>query len=239
MSRSTACATRATRACCSNADDVVIVASRLLHLRHRLGRKPMPDMTLTYPQRPASSNRSIAIDVRAPFGRTAIQTQRSRTSPSGHLPRPRRHARNLPSPSRRYRAWRLSMFGDEVEDILGLRSADRARKATNSTRSSLYPNSHYVTPKPTLRAGSQEHQDRIEGARGSELAFFRDRTQLLEARTPRTTHQRFDLEMILRPPAPAPGIENYSRYLTGRAPGEPPPTLFEYIPPKMRILFRR
>jgi excinuclease ABC subunit B len=121
------------------------------------------------------------------------------------------------------RAWRLSFFGEDLESIHEFDPLTGARTDTLE-RVRLYANSHYVTPRPTL-------QQAIKGIR-SELALRLDQLvkdgKLLEAQR---LEQRtaFDLEM-LEATGSCNGIENYSRYLTGRKPGEPPPTLFEYIP---------
>ena len=127
------------------------------------------------------------------------------------------------------RAWRLSMFGDEVEGITEFDPLT-GEKVARLEQVRLYPNSHYVTPKPTL----QEAVRSIKAELAERLAFYRDTGQLLEAER---IEQRTvaDMEMIMTTGS-CPGIENYSRYLTGRAPGEPPPTLFEYIP-ENAILF--
>jgi len=121
------------------------------------------------------------------------------------------------------RAWRLSMFGDEVESIYEFDPLTGERNATLD-QIRVYPNSHYVTPKPTLLQA-------IEGIKvelRQRLKELNDQGKLLEAQRleQRTT---FDLEMMMTTGSCA-GIENYSRYLTGRAPGMPPPTLFEYLP---------
>ena len=127
------------------------------------------------------------------------------------------------------RAWRLSMFGDEVESIVEFDPLTGERVG-RLDQIRLYPNSHYVTPRPTL----QEAVKNIKEELAVRLAEFRDTGKLLEAER---LEQRTvaDLEMIMTTGS-CPGIENYSRYLTGRAPGEPPPTLFEYIP-ENAILF--
>jgi excinuclease ABC subunit B len=121
------------------------------------------------------------------------------------------------------RAWRLSMFGDEIEAIVEFDPLTGERKA-RLDQIRLYPNSHYVTPKPTL----QEAAEAIKAELKERLAFYRAEGKLLEAER---LEQRTiaDLEMMLTVGS-CPGIENYSRFLTGRQPGEPPPTLFEYIP---------
>ena len=127
------------------------------------------------------------------------------------------------------RAWRLSMFGDEVEAITEFDPLT-GEKTGRLEQIRLYPNSHYVTPRPTL----QEAVKSIKAELGERLALFRDTGKLLEAER---LEQRTvaDMEMVMTTGS-CPGIENYSRYLTGRAPGEPPPTLFEYIP-ENAILF--
>ena len=121
------------------------------------------------------------------------------------------------------RAWRLSFFGDELESVLEFDPLTGARTATLE-RVRVYANSHYVTPRPTL-------QQAVKGIR-AELRVRLDQLvaegKLLEAQRLEQRTQ-FDLEMIEATGA-CNGIENYSRYLTGRKPGEPPPTLFEYIP---------
>jgi excinuclease ABC subunit B len=121
------------------------------------------------------------------------------------------------------RAWKLSMFGDEVEGIWEVDPLTGEKTAALESIT-IYPNSHYVTPRPTL----QQAMPRIKAEmRATVDEFVRD-GKLLEAQRlqERTT---YDLEM-LETVGVCSGIENYSRYLTGRNPGEPPPTLFEYIP---------
>ena len=121
------------------------------------------------------------------------------------------------------RAWRVGFFGDEVETIAefdpltGKKSADLASVK-------LYANSHYVTPRPTLIQAI----DGIKRELKQRLPELYNSGRLLEAQR---LEQRtmFDLEMLEATGSCA-GIENYSRYLTGRKPGEPPPTLFEYLP---------
>ncbi len=121
------------------------------------------------------------------------------------------------------RAWRLSMFGDEIESIVEFDPLT-GEKTDRLDQVRLYPNSHYVTPKPTL----QEAVESIKIELKDTLETFRNSGRLLEAERleQRTTA---DIEMIVTT-GMCPGIENYSRFLTGRAPGEPPPTLFEYVP---------
>jgi len=121
------------------------------------------------------------------------------------------------------RAWRLSFFGEELETIVEFDPLTGARTDTFE-RVRIYANSHYVTPRPTM-------QQAVIGIK-KELRMRLDQLvsegKLLEAqRLEQRTN--FDLEM-LEATGLCSGIENYSRYLTGRAPGEPPPTLFEFIP---------
>jgi excinuclease ABC subunit B len=121
------------------------------------------------------------------------------------------------------RAWRLSLFGDEIESIVEfdpLTGQQSARLAAIC----IFPNSHYVTPRPTIQQAIEQIKIDLK-LRLDELAR---ENKLLEAQR---LEQRtsFDLEMMQATGSCA-GIENYSRYLTGRRPGEPPPTLFEYLP---------
>ncbi|WP_448662151.1 excinuclease ABC subunit UvrB [Sphingomonas sp. CJ20] len=120
-------------------------------------------------------------------------------------------------------AWRISFFGDDIEEITEFDPLTGS-KVANLDYVRVYANSHYVTPGPTLKQA-------MEGIR-HELT---ERLKELEAEGKLLEHQRleqrtnFDLEMIAATGSCA-GIENYSRFLTGRMPGEPPPTLFEYLP---------
>ncbi len=121
------------------------------------------------------------------------------------------------------RAWRLSFFGEELEAITEFDPLT-GEKTDTFEHIRVYANSHYVTPKPTM-------QQAIIGIRKelrTRLDMLVNEGKLLEAQR---LEQRcnFDLEMLEATGVCA-GIENYSRYLTGRAPGEPPPTLFEFIP---------
>ncbi|UWQ19441.1 excinuclease ABC subunit UvrB [Jannaschia sp. M317] len=121
------------------------------------------------------------------------------------------------------RAWRLSFFGEELESIVEFDPLTGAKQG-EMDKIRVYANSHYVTPRPTM-------QQAIKGIKAElavRLAQLQGEGKLLEAqRLEQRTN--FDLEM-LEATGVCNGIENYSRYLTGRAPGEPPPTLFEYIP---------
>ena len=121
------------------------------------------------------------------------------------------------------RAWRLSFFGDELESIVEFDPLTGERTGSFE-QIRIYANSHYVTPKPTM----QQALISIKKELRQRLDQLVDDGKLLEAqRLEQRTN--FDLEM-LEATGVCNGIENYSRYLTGRAPGEPPPTLFEFIP---------
>ncbi len=121
------------------------------------------------------------------------------------------------------RAWRFSFFGEDLESIIEFDPLTGAKTDTfDNIR--IYANSHYVTPRPTL-------QQAIKGIRlelHQRLKQLVEEGKLLEAQR-LEQRSNFDLEMLEATGSCA-GIENYSRYLTGRAPGEPPPTLFEFIP---------
>ncbi|MEZ5882945.1 MAG: excinuclease ABC subunit UvrB [Paracoccaceae bacterium] len=121
------------------------------------------------------------------------------------------------------RAWRFSFFGEELEAITEFDPLT-GQKTDSFEQIRIYANSHYVTPRPTLQQATKGI--RVELAQ--RLRQLNDEGKLLEAqRLEQRTN--FDLEM-LEATGVCNGIENYSRYLTGRAPGEPPPTLFEFIP---------
>jgi len=121
------------------------------------------------------------------------------------------------------RAWRLSFFGDEIESIYEFDplTGERGQDMKEVT---LFANSHYVTPKPTLEKAIKEIKIDLE----ERLDWMHANGKLLEAQRleQRTT---FDLEMLMET-GTCKGIENYSRYLSGQKTGEPPPTLFQYLP---------
>ena len=120
-------------------------------------------------------------------------------------------------------AWRISFFGDEVEEITEFDPlTGKSGVKLNTVR--VYANSHYVTPGPTMKQATQAIKFELtERLKELEIEGKLLEAQRLEQRT------NFDLEMIAATGSCA-GIENYSRFLTGRLPGEPPPTLFEYLP---------
>lgn len=121
------------------------------------------------------------------------------------------------------RAWRLSMFGDEIETIHEFDPLTGERTCGLS-EVTIYPSSHYVTPRPTITQAVKGIKIELKQT----LDRFNAEGKLLEAQRleQRTT---FDIEMM-EATGHCKSIENYSRYLTGRNPGEPPPTLFEYLP---------
>src|SRR5216110_302720 len=121
------------------------------------------------------------------------------------------------------RAWRVTLFGDVVENIEEFDPLT-GHKQDDLEFIKIYANSHYVTPRPTLVQAIKSIKSELK----MRLDQLHDQGRLLEAQRleQRTT---FDLEMMEATGSCA-GIENYSRYLTGRRPGEPPPTLFEYVP---------
>ncbi|HEY5306708.1 MAG TPA: excinuclease ABC subunit UvrB [Pseudolabrys sp.] len=121
------------------------------------------------------------------------------------------------------RAWRIQLFGDTIEKIEEMDPLT-GQKTDELEFVKIYANSHYVTPRPTLIQAIAGIKHELKGR----LDQLHAAGRLLEAQR---LEQRtvFDLEMIEATGACA-GIENYSRYLTGRKPGEPPPTLFEYVP---------
>ena len=127
------------------------------------------------------------------------------------------------------RAWRISFFGESIEDI------DEFDPLTGKVYGNLnnvivYANSHYVTPKPSLNNAIREIRKELV----ERIDFFTKEKKLIEAqRIEERTN--FDLEMMIATGSCS-GIENYSRHLTGRQEGEPPPTLFEYLPDDI-ILF--
>ncbi len=121
------------------------------------------------------------------------------------------------------RAWRVTLFGDEIEAIAEFDPLT-GEAATALTSIAIYANSHYVTPRPTLGQAISQIKRELQ----TRLAELTAQGKLLEVERlqQRTT---FDIEMM-ETTGSCKGIENYSRYLSGRNPGDPPPTLFEYLP---------
>ncbi len=121
------------------------------------------------------------------------------------------------------RAWRITLFGDDIESIYEFDPLT-GEKAAELNEITVYANSHYVTPRPTLAQAIRDIKVELK-ARIEELSA-EGKLLEIERLTQRTT---FDIEMM-ETTGSCKGIENYSRYLTGREPGDPPPTLFEYLP---------
>jgi len=120
-------------------------------------------------------------------------------------------------------AVRVELFGDEIERV-SLFDPLTGKTITRLPRYTVYPKSHYVTPRETILAAL----DRIKDELRERLAVLREANKLVEAQR-LEQRTRFDLEMMAEL-GYCSGIENYSRYLSGRAPGEPPPTLMDYLP---------
>ena len=121
------------------------------------------------------------------------------------------------------RSWKISLFDDDIETITEVDPLT-GEKINSLDHIRIFANSHYVTPKPTIKKALTQIKEDLR----KQLIVFEAEKKLLERQRldERTT---FDLEMI-ETTGSCSGIENYSRYLSGRKPGEPPPTLYEYIP---------
>ncbi len=121
------------------------------------------------------------------------------------------------------RAWRLSFFGEDLEDITEFDPLTM-EKTNHFETIKLYANNHYILPQPTLLQAVKKIKIELQ----ERIAEFESQGKLLEAQRIAQRTQ-FDIEMMIAT-GMCQGIENYSRYLTGRPPGHPPPTLFEYLP---------
>ena len=121
------------------------------------------------------------------------------------------------------RSWKISMFGDEIEMITEVDPLT-GEKLDSLDKIRIFANSHYVTPKPTIKKAITQIKEDLK----QQLVVFQTENKLLEKQR-LDERTNFDLEM-LETTGSCSGIENYSRYLSGRKPGEPPPTLYEYIP---------
>jgi len=197
-------------------DDVIIVAS--VSCIYGIGSPELYSQMVVAVQQGARVDRTklLRAFVELQYKRTPLDLQRGQFRAKGDT------IEIFPS-HLEDRAWRLSLFGDQVEKIVEFDPLTGERTATLD-QVKLYPNSHYVTPRPTLQGAVEKVKVELT----ERLEEFRSTGKLLEAERleQRTTA---DIEMMLTTGS-CPGIENYSRYLTGRNPGEPPPTLFEYIP---------
>jgi len=121
------------------------------------------------------------------------------------------------------RSWKISMFGDEIEMITEVDPLT-GEKLDSLDKIRIFANSHYVTPKPTIKKAITQIKEDLK----QQLVVFETENKLLEKQR-LDERTNFDLEM-LETTGSCSGIENYSRYLSGRKQGEPPPTLYEYIP---------
>jgi excinuclease ABC subunit B len=197
-------------------DDVIIVAS--VSCIYGIGSvETYSAMTFTLKQRERIDQRRLIADL------VALQYKRTAADFSRGTFRVRGDCIDIFPAHYEDRAWRVNLFGDEVEAIHEFDPLT-GHQTDELEFVKIYANSHYVTPRPTLIQAisgiKQELRWRLDqlNAAGRLLE-----AQRLEQRTV------FDLEMMEATGSCA-GIENYSRYLTGRRPGEPPPTLFEYVP---------
>ncbi|MDX1916851.1 MAG: DEAD/DEAH box helicase family protein, partial [Rickettsiaceae bacterium] len=127
------------------------------------------------------------------------------------------------------KAWRLSFFGEELENISEFDPLT-GHKSAKLTAAVIYSKSHFVTPKDIIHKATKEIEDELR----ERLVFFKSQEKHLEYQRINQRTQ-FDLEMLLET-GTCKGVENYSRYFTGRGVGIPPPTLFEYLP-KDALLF--
>ena len=121
------------------------------------------------------------------------------------------------------KSWKISMFGNEIESIIEVDPLT-GNKINNINQIRIFSNSHFVTPKPTIKKAIKKIKEDLS----KQLKIFEVENKLLEKQR-LNERTNFDIEMM-ETTGSCSGIENYSRYLTGRNPGEPPPTLYEYMP---------
>ncbi len=197
-------------------DDVIIVAS--VSCIYGIGSvETYSAMTFTIQAGDRVSQRQLLADL------VAIQYKRNHLSFARGDFRVRGDTIEIFPAHQEDRAWRICMFGDEVESIAEFDPLT-GEKTQDLALVKVYANSHYVTPKPTLHQAIKGIQQELQ----EQLQRFNASGRLLEAQRLEQRTQ-FDIEMI-EATGSCNGIENYSRWLTGREPGEPPPTLFEYLP---------
>jgi excinuclease ABC subunit B len=197
-------------------DDVIIVAS--VSCIYGIGSvETYTAMTFTVKLGEKTDQRQLIADL------VALQYKRSGGDFSRGVFRVRGDTIELFPAHYEDRAWRIGFFGDAIETIAEFDPLT-GKKTQDLEFVKVYANSHYVTPRPTLLQSIKG----IKAEMKQRLAELNAAGRLLEAQR---LEQRtlFDLEMLETAGSCA-GIENYSRYLTGRRPGEPPPTLFEYLP---------
>ena len=197
-------------------DDVDHRRLGVVHLRHRLGRDLFGDDVRAQARR-AHQPRQLLADL------VALQYKRNEGDFFRGTFRVRGDTVDVFPAHYEDRAWRINLFGDEVESIDEFDPLT-GQKSDELEFVKIYANSHYVTPRPTLIQAIEGIKQELKWRLGQLNAAGR----LLEAQR---LEQRtiYDIEMMEATGSCA-GIENYSRYLTGRKPGEPPPTLFEYVP---------
>ena len=130
------------------------------------------------------------------------------------------------------RAIRIELFGDEVEEISEIDPL-KGRVIEPLDKVPIYPGSHYVTPPDRLQKAIQNIREELK----ERVGWFKSQNQLLEAQR-LEQRTKFDLEM-LQELGYCQGIENYSRHLTGRRPGEPPPILLDYLSKRLSLIHRR
>jgi excinuclease ABC subunit B len=197
-------------------DDVIIVAS--VSCIYGIGSvETYSAMTFTLKQRGAISQRQLMADL------VALQYKRTQADFFRGSFRVRGDTIEIFPAHYEDRAWRVSLFGDEIESIHEFDPLT-GQKTDELEFVKVYANSHYVTPRPTLIQAMNSIKSELNGR----LQQLNDAGRLLEAQR-LEQRTKYDLEMMEATGSCA-GIENYSRYLTGRRPGEPPPTLFEYVP---------
>ena len=197
-------------------DDVIIVAS--VSCIYGIGSvETYSAMTFTLKQGGQISQRQLIADL------VALQYKRTQHDFSRGTFRVRGDTLDIFPAHYEDRAWRVHLFGDEIEKIEEMDPLTGA-KTDELAFVKIYANSHYVTPRPTLIQAMNSIKDELR----VRLDQLNNAGRLLEAQR-LEQRTRFDLEMMEATGSCA-GIENYSRYLTGRRPGEPPPTLFEYVP---------
>ncbi|MBU6319701.1 MAG: excinuclease ABC subunit UvrB [Alphaproteobacteria bacterium] len=197
-------------------DDVIIVAS--VSCIYGIGSvETYSAMTFELREGDVRSPRDVAADL------TALHYKRNDQSFGRGTFRVKGDVLDIWPTHQEDRAWRISFFGEDVETISEFDPLT-GKASQRLGRIKVYANSHYVTPRPTLNQAVQLIKEELRGR----LNDLISQGKLLEAQR---LEQRteFDMEMMLATGSCA-GIENYSRYLTGRRPGEPPPTLFEYLP---------
>ncbi|MBN1783676.1 MAG: excinuclease ABC subunit UvrB [Alphaproteobacteria bacterium] len=212
---------RATRSILEH-NDVIIVAS--VSCIYGLG-----DIT-SYSEMSFSVEKSQALN-RDDFIKTLIELQYNRADfdfTRGSF-RVRGDYIDIFPPHAEDRAWRVIFFGDDVEDIIEIDSLS-GKQTFRFESIRVYPNSHHITPRPTLSQAIKQ----IKADLKEHLALLSKQNKQIEAHRLKQRTE-FDIEM-LETTGMCKGIENYSRYLTGRNPGEAPPTLFEYLP-KNALLF--